>query len=340
MPKARDQVLLTAILRHKAFKQIRAYFDQRSFLEIDAPILLDANAVEAQIDPLSTQVQSVDARSSRTKFLATSPEIHMKRLLAHGAEQIYSLGPVFRDREDSPIHRTEFILLEWYRARSDLDDLILDCEQIFSELAITLNGSAVIRRSDQQDLDLSGPFDRVSVASAWEKYADIDLESALAQIAQGNKDALTKAVVKSGESLRENADFDDAFTHIMLKKIEPQIGNHKPCVLFDWPAQTAALARLSPANPLFSQRFEIYCGGVELANAFSELTDPIEQRARFIEANEIRVSCERSQLPMPEEFLADLSKMPASCGIALGVDRLIALISGKNDLRKVLCFPN
>lgn len=335
MNRSHSDVLKIATLRHNALQQIRKHFDPKGFIEIDAPILIRANAVEAFIDPITAQPFDLNGRPRAPHFLITSPEIHMKRLLAHGAQRIYFLGHVFRDREDSPIHSTEFMMLEWYETGVELEHLIAGCETLFRDLCQILTGGHTIRQSDHSILDFSQPFDRVSVASAWEQFAHIDLGKSLAEIALGDRDALTKAVCATGESLRENADFDDAFTHIMVKKIEPQIGKTRPCVLFDWPAQTAALARLSATNPLFAQRFEIYCGGLELANAFAELTDPVEQRARFIEANETRAANGKSTLPIDEDFIRDLGKMPPACGIAVGIDRLIVLICGKKSLQEV-----
>jgi lysyl-tRNA synthetase class 2 len=325
-----------ASLRHSAFQTIRRFFDGRAYLEIDAPILIEANAVETHIDPLKTHVQDPYSDRIHVKYLATSPEIHMKRLLAHGLERIYFLGHVFRDREGSPIHRHEFMMLEWYEAGATLNDLIAQCEDLFSLLCEALTDHKQITRSDDSILDFGSGFETLSMASAWDKYAGIDLESALSQIAQGDQNALVRAVLKSGESLREQADFEDAFAHIMLKKIEPQIGRNRPCALYNWPAQTAALADLCDENPLFAQRFELYFGGMELANAFRELTDSTEQRARFAEANNDRLQLGREALPIDESFIHDLSQMPPASGIAIGIDRLIALISGAQDLREII----
>lgn len=323
-----------AKLRHQALKAIRHYFDQQNFIEIDAPVMIPANAVEAFIDPVSLTINNPDG-SQRKAYLATSPEIHMKRLLSAGAERIYSLGSVFRDREGSPKHLIEFTMLEWYRKETELDELEHDCEDLFRSLF-----SALRPFSTNALIDLGGSFDRISVAQAWAQYAQIDLEECLESIATGDERALTKCLSEKGEYIDRDADFDHAFSHVMLKYIEPAIGRKRPCVLFDWPAQTAALARLVPNNPLFAQRFEIYCGGIELANAFCELTDHIEQRSRFEEANHIRRSVDREELPMPEPFLRDLSLMPPASGIAVGVDRLIALMCGQLDIRNVRPLAN
>jgi len=323
-----------ARLRHQALKAIRSYFDTQEFLEIDAPVLIDANAVEAFIDPVSLTVNNPDG-SQRKAFLATSPEIYMKRLLSCGADRIYSLGPVFRDREGSPKHLIEFTMLEWYRKNVELDALEKDCADLFRNLH-----SALKPFSSTALLNLEAPFDRISVAQAWAEYAQIDLEVCLQRIADGEQQALAQLLCEKGEYIGRNADFDHVFSHVMLKYIEPAIGQKRPCVLYDWPAQTAALARLVPNNPLFAQRFEIYWCGVELANAFCELTDPTEQRSRFEEANRIRRSIEREELPVPEPFLRDLSRMPPASGIAVGIDRLIAIMCGQLNIRNVKPLAN
>lgn len=330
-----------ALLRHETLKAVRTFFSQCGYIEIDPPALIRANAVEAQIDPLSTQVERISPARSDKLFLMTSPEIHMKRLLGHGLTHIYSLGHVFRNLEYSPVHRPEFTMLEWYAVGSSLTHIVLECERLFECLSIAIRESPI---TDQAFPGLIPkvllPFDSVSMAQAWDQFAKIDLLKCLLQIKQGNSLALVQAVEHKGESLRENADFDDAFTHIMTKYIEPNIGRERPCVLFDWPAQTAALARLSTQNPLIAERFEIYWRGLELANAFAELTDSQTQRDRFMEANDLRRDQNRETLPISENFLRDLESVPPVCGIAVGIDRLMCLLSGASDLSAVLCFDH
>lgn len=323
-----------AKLRHQALKSIRNYFDSQNFLEIDAPAMIPANAVEAFIDPVSLTVHRPDGTTTKA-YLATSPEMHMKRLLSAGADRIYSLGSVFRDREGSPKHLIEFTMLEWYRKDADLHALESDCEDLFRRVF-----AALTPFSSNDLIDLEGSFDRISVAQAWTQYAQIDLESCLRRIGLGEWHALSELLSDRGEYIDRAADFDHAFSHVMLKYVEPAIGRNRPCVLYDWPAQTAALARFVPNNPLFAQRFEIYCGGVELANAFCELTDPAEQRSRFEDANRVRMLMDREKLPMPEPFLRDLSTMPPASGIAVGIDRLIALMCGQTDIRNVRTLAN
>ena len=327
-------VLQKVRLRHAVLQAIRDFFDTRGYVEIDAPTLISANAVEAYIDPLSTNVHSPDELGDERKFLMTSPELHMKRLLAHGLKKIFFAGHVFRDREASPIHSNEFLMLETYTVGCTLEFLIDQCEELFCVLAKSVAHCLQLECDDLVDTDRL-IFDRISMASSWEKFAEIDLLAALTKIGSHDKNALVEAVLSANESLRENADFEDAFTHIMLTKVEPKIGIDRPCVIYDWPAQSAALSALNPKNPLLAQRFEIYWKGLELANAFAELTDAAIQEKRFEEANLLRMARGVEPLPVDKTFLRDLAEMPPSCGIAIGIDRLIAVFIGKKDLSEV-----
>lgn len=324
-----------AALRSGAFKEIRDFFHGGGFLEIDAPILVSANAVEAYIDPIKTRTHDPKTESATDLYLHTSPEIYMKRLLSRGFKRIYFLGHVFRDREASPIHLNEFSMLEWYEVDVELDQMITRSEQLFCGLARWFNQNNYL---NNKKISFTSGFDRLSMAQAWEKFAKIDLLECLQLIADGRPNALANAVRDQGEFLRADATFEDAFTHIMLKKVEPRIGKNRPCVIYDWPAQSSALALLNPENPLLAKRFEIYCGGMELANAFAELTDTQEQRDRFKKDNQIRADRNQEMLPINEEFLSDLAQMPSSCGIAVGIDRIFALLCGAKSIKEVFCL--
>lgn len=317
-------------MRHVALRAIRNHFDALGFLEVDAPVLISANAVEEEIDPLQVQLTHPINGTSQLLYLMTSPELHMKRLLSRGLEKIYFLGHVFRDKEFSRIHRPEFLMLEWYETGSNIKSLVAQTQRLFYDLSQELSKACPVLRPMQSDFEL------LSMASAWENFAQIDLLDCLYQISKGQKDALETAVQKTGEDLRPGANFSDAFAHIMLKKIEPNIGQAVPTVLYDWPAQMASLANLNPENPLLAERFEIYWGGLELANGFSELTDPEVQKQRFQDANTKRKADQRLVLPIHREFLGELAEMAPACGIAVGIDRLLALLIGKTELAFVL----
>lgn len=319
-------------IRHATMSTLRSHFNGEDFLEIDPPILIEANAVEAYIDPIFATAHVGTEPIER--FLHTSPEIYLKRLLARGAERIYALSHVFRDGERGPLHQPEFLMLEWYRAFGMLEDLIHDCEQIIQKLQHALCkvvGHPVLS-------ERLVPFEVVPMEALWKQYAGVDLRKALVEMRQGDLLALPKRVRLAGYHLREQADFSDAFSHVMLSAIEPAIGKERPCVVTQWPIQMAALAKADPEDPLFAKRFEIYAGGLEIANAFEELQDPVEQRDRFVHDRSLRIQENRSALPIPEAFLTDLHCMPPSVGIALGVDRLIMFLIGSKEIQAV--FPD
>lgn len=291
-------------LRHQAKQITRQYFDEQGFIEIDSPVLIASNAVEAFIDPI--WVGDLELR--------TSPEIYHKRLLAHGCQKIYELGHVFRDEQPGRIHLREFSLLEWYRVGASLADLIQDCEQLFQKL-----GPEIFKT----------PFEIKTLQELWLEHTRIDLRQALLE------NNLVMRVQEAGFVLRENADFGDAFHHVMLTAIEPKIGQERPCVVTRWPREMAALSQLCADDHLFAERFEIYFKQVELANAFLELTDPVEQKARFAAEARLREDLGKRSSKIDQDFLADLSVMPKAAGIAVGFDRLLMLTSGVSDITEI-----
>ena len=322
--------------RHAAFRAIRRVLDDDGFLEVDTPLLVACPGLEPHIDPLSTTVRfGADAQAQR-RFLITSPELRMKRLLAAcagaGAPRLYQLGHVFRDGEATKRHAVEFTMLEWYRAGGTLDDLVDDCGRLLRAVAQDVIGSL----TTSAGVDLAAPFDRVTVADAFARFAGVDLVDALQRTSDGDGDALPAAARRAGLALRPGADFEDAFFSIMSDRVEPNIGRARPCVVERWPAQMAVLARRCDDDPLFAARFELYAGGLELCNAFDELTDPVEQRARFAADNRARRALGKEALPLDEDFLAALASVPRSAGNALGVDRALMVVLGTDRIADVL----
>lgn len=308
--------------RHQALAAIRRFFLERDFLEVDTPLLVPGPGLEPHIDPLAVDVRvrldaAPDERERR--WLITSPELALKRVLAAGAPRIFQLGHVFRDGERTARHLPEFTLLEWYRADAGLDDLVRDHEELFAAVAVALGVAAP-----------TAPFAKASVDELFRAHGGVDLRAALARMAGGDALALVDAVRATGEVLRPGADFEDAFFHVMGTKVEPHLAARPagaaPVVVERWPAQMAVLARRCDDDPLFAGRFEVYAGGLELSNAFDELTDPVEQRARFLDDNRARRALGKPALPLDEDFLAALGHMPRAAGCALGVDRLLMLL--------------
>jgi lysyl-tRNA synthetase class 2 len=234
----------------------------------------------------------------------------MKRLLAAGLPRIFQICKCFRYGERGHLHLPEFTMLEWYCTGIDYKGLMHDCESMLLRVFEHL-GMGLRVRYQGRDMDLAPPWERLTVSSAFGEYAGMTPE-----------DALEKGV----------------FDRVMVERIEPNLGVQKPVFLLDYPAGLASLARLSPGNRGIAERFELYMGGVELANGFSELTDPDEQRKRFLRDSETRKRMGKVPYPVAEKFLESLTHMPGSAGIALGVDRLAMILSDTGEIDQVVSF--
>lgn len=297
-PLARRQKALRQ--RAQIIQGIRQFFIDRGYLEVETPHRIPAPAPESHID----------AVPSGSWFLHTSPELCMKRMLAAGYKKIFQICRCWREGERGSQHISEFTLLEWYRSGCDYRDLMEDCEALIQTLARAAGlGRKIIFR--EQEIDLTEPWERISVKETFERYARIS----------------------AGEALER-----DLFDEIMVQDIEPRLGIGKPTFIFDYPAQRGAMARLKQEDPRVAERFELYMGGLELANAFSELVDAEEQRKRFQIENMNRCSMVKSAYPMPEKFLAELDSMPQSAGIAMGVDRLVMVFLNAKTIDEVVAF--
>jgi lysyl-tRNA synthetase class 2 len=249
----------------------------------------------------------------------------MKRLLVAGAGPIFQLARVWRNGEGSALHAPEFTMLEWYRPGAGMDALI---DEVFSLLRSVLP-PVVCSRGVTSDLS---EFERLTVAEAFARYAGVDLLS-IGEDAEG-------LAAASGARLRKGETWEDLFFRLLLERVEPRLGRQHPTFLTHWPAAQAALARRDPADPRVAERFELFVCGIELANAFVELTDPVEQRARFVAERERRHAMSGPDWPMDEDFLAALAfGMPESAGIALGFDRLAMIASGADRIGQVLWLP-
>ncbi len=324
------------IERSRLLKAIRAFATAEGLVEVETPTLLFAPGQEPHLQPFRTIWHG--PQGAREMFLATSPEYAMKRLIAAGMERIFQLGRAYRDGADelSPLHSPEFTLLEWYAVGCGLGDIAAQCGRLLETSARDLCGGPVVER-DGRFADLSGAPRWLSVASAFEEFAAIDLSSYL----QNDDEAFLAAVAP--RRLREPGDrrqqADSEFFRTLIERIEPRLGHGAPTVLHSYPARHAALAQLDGDDPRVARRFELYVLGVELANAFEELRDPAEQERRLLEEQRSR-GADGPRYPISQEFLAALrSGTPPFSGIALGVDRLHLLISGAEDLSELLPFP-
>jgi lysyl-tRNA synthetase class 2 len=231
----------------------------------------------------------------------------MKRLLAAGYPRLFQICRVWREGERGGRHLPEFTMLEWYRTDADYLNLMDDCEDLLRflvpEKKLKVRGA---------EIDLSGPWQRLTVAEAFAAYASLPLAQALAT---------------------------ERFDELLTSDVEPRLGQERPTFLYDYPAELAALARRKAADPALAERFELYIAGIEIANAFSELTDPVEQRQRFTIDEAARRAQGKEPLPLPEPFLAELVNLPPAAGIALGVDRLVMLLTGATSIDDVITFP-
>jgi lysyl-tRNA synthetase class 2 len=287
-------------IRAQILQAIRKVFIEQGYLEVETPQRIPAPAPESHID----------AVASGTWFLQPSPELCMKRMLASGYEKIFQICRCWRDRERGSQHIPEFTVLEWYRAGCDYRSLMEEVEKLIRTVAAAIDsGKKLLFRN--QEIDLSGPWERISVKEAFERYTQTPMTEAL-----------------------ERKLFDE----IMVKDIEPNLGIRKPAFIYDYPAERGSLARLKEDNPSVAERFELYIGGLELANGFSELIDTEEQRRRFNEENETRRLLAKPIYPMPETFLRELKYMPPSAGIALGVDRLVMIFLNAPSIDEVVAF--
>jgi len=288
------------LLRARMAQSIREFFVERGYLEIETPQLISAPAPEVHIDAIR----------AGGRYLQTSPELCMKRLLASGFPKIFQISRCFRKDERGDLHLPEFSLLEWYRTGIDYQFLMNECEALIRFVSQRLDmGGKISYRANK--IDLKRPWERVSVEAAFDRYAATPLERALEE---------------------------GCFDQVMVDEIEPNLGTIRPTFLYDYPASLAALARLKPDNRALAERFEIYIAGLELANGFSELNDPVEQRARFERELQIRDAEGKEAYPMPERFLRSLEHMPEAAGIALGVDRLTMFFSGALKIEEVVPF--
>ena len=290
--------------RSAAFAAIRAYFAENSFIEVDAPFLVPAPGLDSFVTPVRCGAE----------YLATSPEFQLKRLLAGGLPRLYALGHVAREDEAGPWHEREFCMLEWYRAFAGADAIRADTEQLVRRVAACFGSAEVATLHDGRRIHLEVPFARLTVREAFRKWAGVSDAALLAE--------------------QDEAEYFQCF----VDRIEPALAQlDRPVFLEQYPASQAALSRLLPDDPSVAERVELYLGGIELANGFVELTDPVEQRRRF-EAERIRRN--DPAIPFDERFLAALGAgMPPCTGIALGVDRLIALCAGQAAIQPVVPFP-
>jgi elongation factor P--(R)-beta-lysine ligase len=286
-------------------RDLRRFFEARGFLEVETPLVVPSPGLDLHLDAFTVG-------SGVARFLTTSPEYQMKRLLADGHEKIFQLCKCFRRGEVGSRHNPEFTMLEWYRARAGVEDVMRDTEELVAEIT----GGEV--RLGERRLRTVAPFARMTVCDAFERFA-----------------AMTRA-----ETLDAAARDEDKFFRALVDRVEPALAalNHA-VFLTEYPSTQASLARKTPRDPDVAERFELYVAGVELCNGFGELVDPVEQRARFEHDQRERMQRGLPVYPIDRKFLEALERgIPESGGNALGVDRLVALACGTTEIGEVIAF--
>jgi lysyl-tRNA synthetase class 2 len=324
------------LARGRIMAAFRRWFDRHGFVEVETPILQASPGNEAHLHAFATTLVGADGEDVGPLYLHTSPEFGCKKLLAAGESRIATFARVFRNRERGPLHHPEFTMLEWYRAREPYDTLVDDCAALLVLAAEAAGANELTFAGRSVDPGLAP--ERLTVAEAFERYAGIDLLATLTPDDTGTG-AMAAAARAAGIRVAADDTWSDIFSRVLVERIEPRLGHGRATILDEYPGVEAALARRTPHDPRVAERFELYACGVELANAFGELTDPVEQRRRFLleMAEKERVYGER--YPLDEGLLAALSVMPPAAGIALGFERLVMLATGARRIEQVLWAP-
>jgi elongation factor P--(R)-beta-lysine ligase len=322
------------LARQAITRAVRAWFEEQEFAEVETAILQVSPGNETHLHAPCTEVVRADG-SRATRYLRTSPEFACKKLLAAGEAKIFEFARVFRDRERGDLHLPEFTMLEWYRADAAYDVVMADTVTLIAHAAQATGIGRFSFRGLTAD-----PFaepERLTVAAAFERFAGIDL---LATIRDGEGDrAVLAQSARERIRITDDDNWSDIFSKLLVEHVEPNLGQGRLTVLFEYPAPEAALARAKAADPRVAERFEVYACGVELANGFGELTDAAEQRRRFTEAMNEKQRRYGERYPLDEDFLAAVATMPQASGVALGFDRLVMLASGAPKIDQVVWTP-
>jgi lysyl-tRNA synthetase class 2 len=299
--------------------EVRAFFRERAFLEVDPPLLVPAPGMETHLDAFEVAGAATGSRA----FLPTSPEFYLKKLIASGVERCFSLGPAFRDEPRGSGHEPEFLMLEWYRAGETHEALIEDCASLLAALGRRFLPGGVLQREGRA-CDFTGGIEALPLSEAFRRFAGADWLD-FAGLEDWRRAARDHGALSAG-GWSEN----DCFSFLMLAAVEPALAAFPlPVVLEGYPAFQAALARRRTGDPRIAERFELFAAGVELANAYTELTDEAEQRLRFVTFQRERTALGKPPHPADEQFLQAVGHLPPCAGIALGADRLLALLLGQ-----------
>ena len=322
--------------RGRIGRAVRQWFETEDFTEVETAALQVSPGNEAHLHGFATDLVGPDGARAPL-YLRTSPEFACKKLLAAGERRIFDFARVWRNRERGPLHHPEFTLLEWYRAEAPYEALMQDCGALLALAAETAGAKALTWQG--QTVDPFAEPERLTVAEAWDRFAGVDLLATVGSDGSTDRDGLAAVVAASGVRVAADDTWTDVFSRVMVERIEPRLGLGRATILYEYPIPEAALARAKPGEPKVAERFELYACGVELANAFAELTDPVEQRRRLQAEMDEKARVYGERYPLDEDFLAALADMPEACGAALGFDRLVMLATGASRIEQVLWTP-
>lgn len=323
------------LMRETVLDGIREFFKKQQFHEVETPSLWSIPSAEPYLEVFETQLLR-PADTPLRAFLLTSPEYAMKKLLAGGMGNIFQICKSFRNNEgDSDRHNPEFTILEWYRTPADYTHIMKDFEQLMLHLLEKTGRTDAHLTYQGKTYDLTPPYPRISVAEAFERYIGITADELL------SVDSLKSKAAEKGYEVTDATDWEAVYNQLFLNEVEPHLTNQpQPVILYDYPASQAALSKKKASDPRFAERFEVYLAGLELGNAFSELTDANEQKERLLADLQLRKDLKKIEYPLDSDFIAALaSGMPETGGIAVGVDRLVMIFADALSIDETLFFP-
>lgn len=332
-----DKQLCTSLLtRELVIDAIREFFKQKKFHEVETPLLVQSPGTEPYLEVFETNLvtQNLDDRKG---YLLTSPELSMKKLLAAGLGNIFQICKSFRNGEGvSSHHNPEFTILEWYRVSANYFDIMDDCEALLLSILrkVKADETATVLEYQGKSYSLAAPWERISVQEAFYKYAGVTVAELL------DETLIVKVAEKKGYNITSETTWEQAYNQILLNEIEPHLGLERPTILYDYPASQAALSKKKQSDPRFAERFEFFIAGIELGNAFTELTDPIEQEKRMQEDLQMRKELGKCEYLIDTDFIHALEMgLPDTGGIAVGVDRLVMLFADVSSIQETVFFP-
>lgn len=324
------------LIREQVVDAIRHHFKSQDFHEMETPLLVKSPGTEPYLEVFETTLKIANQKD-QPAFLLTSPEYALKKLLVAGLGSIFEITKSFRNGEGvSDTHNSEFTILEWYRTPGDYTNIMVDFEELMKSIYKNLwpIKPDLQLNYQGQNYNLASPWERISVAEAFEHYAQVGIGDLL--------DEVVLPEIAHRKNLLENSqpNWEEAFHAILLNEIEPKLGRTQPTILYDYPASQAALSKKKPSDPRFAERFEVFLAGLELGNAFSELADAQEQEERFLAELKLRDELGKTKFDLDQDFIEALQTgLPETGGIAVGVDRLVMLFADETDIGRVVAFP-